>query len=119
MVKTRPAAKILLFCVVLVATILLLPLRVGVWSPDVLSGRSHLIASQRLSDGSEFRVVQYWNHFDFYTTELRHVFPDGHDESWVLDGDDRKRWWIPLNVDESARTVSVPHEIPDAKTIKW
>jgi hypothetical protein len=118
-VRARSAARILLFFFLLVAAILILPLGVGVWSPDVLCGGSHTIASQRLGDGSEFRVVQYWNHVDFYTTELRRIFPDGHHESWVLDGDDRKRWRIPLTVDESARTVSVPQEGATSKTIKW
>jgi len=83
------------------------------------SGRTHTIASLRLSDGSEFEVVQYWNHIDFYNTELRHRLPDGQQQTWVLDGDDHKRWHIPLTVDEAARTVSVPHQGPNLKTIQW
>jgi hypothetical protein len=118
-VKAIRAGKILLLVVLLISAVLLVPLAFGVWVPDVFSGRSHTIASLRLSDGSEFRVVQYWNHIDFYSTELQHIQPGGQHESWVLDGDDRKRWHIPISVDENARTVSVPHEGPNLKTIAW
>jgi hypothetical protein len=65
--------------VTVITAVLLLPLGAGIWLPDVLSGRPYTIALHRLKDGSEFRVVQYWNHADFYTTELRHTFPDGYD----------------------------------------
>jgi hypothetical protein len=101
------------------AAILLLPLAIGVWSPDLLSGRSHTIAQQRLRDGSEFRVVQYWNRVDFYSTELHHVFPDGHDQTWVVDGDDRKRWRIGMTVDENARTVLISDRGGTSRTVKW
>jgi hypothetical protein len=118
-VSTRRAVNFLLVLALVVAALLCLPLAIGVWLPDVFVARSPTIASLRLSDGSEFRVVQYWNHFDFYTTELRHIFPDGPQQTWVLDGDDHKRWRIPLTVDENARTVFVPHQGANLKTIKW
>jgi hypothetical protein len=117
--STQRPVKIFLITVALVGAALLLPLLIGVWLPDVFLGRPQKIASLRLADSTEFEVVQYWNHVDFYTTELRCSLADGQRKTWVLDGDDRKRWHIPISVDESAGTVSVAHDGANLKTIKW
>jgi hypothetical protein len=78
-----------------------------VWLPDVFTGTHHTIASLTLTNGHSFAVVQYWNHTDFYSTELHHRFPDGHVTVDTLDGDDAKSWRVPLTVDEQKRVVTV------------
>ncbi|MFN0069755.1 MAG: hypothetical protein ACKVYV_19225, partial [Limisphaerales bacterium] len=45
-----------------------LPMLLGVWLPDVLTTREHVLAEQRLTGGHSFKVVQYWNRVDFYST---------------------------------------------------
>ena len=84
-----------------------LPLLVGVWLPDVLTTQEHVLAEQRLASGHLFRVVQYWNRVDFYSTELRVTSPDGRTEIHTLDGDDSKSWRLPLTVDKQHRTATV------------
>jgi hypothetical protein len=85
-------------------------LGVGVWLPDVVSNQKHTLAEQVLPNGHSFRVVQYWNHGDFYTTEFQHSFPDGSATTTVLDGDDRKRWSavLEVNADQNTASVSFP-----------
>ena len=98
---------ILLIVGVLVAAVFALPLLVGVWLPDVISASEHTLAEQRLASGHFFRVVQYWNHIDFYSTELRITSPDGSTEAHTLDGDDSKSWRLPLVIDEQRHTATV------------
>ena len=103
--------------VVLVAA-LTLPLSIGVWLPDMFSSRARTLASTKLADGTDFRVVQYWGS-DFYTTELWHTTSDGQQHVEVLDGDDCKSWHVPLSVDSQNRTVSVTLCGDREKTIRW
>jgi len=86
---------------------LFLPLLIGVWLPDVFGGSDRTLASATLTNGYSFQVVQYWNHIDFYTTELRITSPDGKTDTRTLDGDDAKSWSVPMKVDEQLRVVSV------------
>ena len=90
-----------------VAAVLGLPLTIGVWLPDIFLAAPRTLASAALADGSELRVVQYWNHVDFYTTELWHTTPAGQRDIQVLDGDHCKSWFIPMSVDVHHRIVSV------------
>ena len=81
---------------------------------------SRTLAHVTASTGSTYDVVQYWNHVDFYTTELRVTLADGTTKVVTLDGDDAKTWSVPLTVDEvrgvatvvlsghRTRTVSLP-----------
>jgi hypothetical protein len=78
-----------------------------VWLPDVFTGAKHILASVSLADGNSFQIVQYWNHIDFYSTVLHHRKPDGSTETIPLDGDDRKRWKLPITVDEQKKIVTV------------
>jgi hypothetical protein len=86
---------------------LLLPLGIGVWLPDVFTGRLHTLAAYDATNGYRFRVIQYWNNVDFYSTELHIISPDGKTEVRTLDGDDSKSWSVPVVVDETNRVVSV------------
>jgi hypothetical protein len=83
-----------------------LPLLIGVWLPDVIFARQHTLAEQRLATGRTFRVIQYWNRVDFYSTEL-HVISPGDTEVYTLDGDDSKSWRLPLYVDEQNHAATV------------
>jgi hypothetical protein len=94
-------------CVIIFAAISLLPLAVGVWLPDVFLSSPRTLASEETKNGYSFRVIQYWNHVDFYSTELHIISPDGTTAVHTLDGDDSKRWGVPLVVDASNRGVSV------------
>ena len=110
--------------ILLVAGILLvsffgLQLLVGVWLPDVFGSADHTLAEQRLASGQLFRVVQYWNHVDFYSTELRVTSPDGRTETNTLDGDDSKSWRLPLVIDESHHTATVTLDGGRVKTVDW
>ena len=90
-----------------VGLVFLLPLAIGIWIPDVFASTPRTLAAAKLADGGELRVVQYWNHVDFYTTELWHTSPAGSRDVRVLDGDDCKSWCVPLVVDSLNQTVSV------------
>lgn len=106
----KPRTKIVLQIVAFVAgpvVLMLLPLFVGVWLPDVFVDRVYVLAEAKSSDGTQFRVEQFWNHGDFYTTNLLVTYPDGTVTSDTLDWDDAKRWSIPLVVDEKRRTVTI------------
>jgi hypothetical protein len=87
--------------------LLALPLLMGVWLPDVITANEHTLAEERLASGHVFRVVQFWNRVDFYSTELRVTKPDGTTENHTLDGDDSKRWRATLTLDELNHTAEI------------
>lgn len=92
--------------------------RGGIWLPDVLLGNKRCLATAELSSGHRFRVVQYWNNFDFYWTQLEIITPDGHTEVKTLDGDDRARWKILMQVNEERRVVHIEMG-GRGKSIRW
>src|SRR5262245_2451222 len=96
---------ILLIVGLLFSALLSLPLLIGVWLPDVIWTSEHTLAEKQLPSGHSFRVVQYWNRSDFYTTLLRHTSPNGEREWFVLDGDDSKSWSVPLVINEESRSA--------------
>jgi hypothetical protein len=96
-----------------------LPMLIGVWLPDVLTAREHTLAEQRITSGHSFRVVQYWNRVDFYSTELRVTSPDGSTETHTLDGDDSKSWPLPLSIDEQNRTATVTLGRGRVRKVDW
>ena len=97
----------LLIVTLIFGTLFGLPLLIGVWLPDVIGASQHTLAGRRLDSGHTFRVVQYWNRIDFYSTELHVISPDGRTEVQTLDGDDSKSWRLPLTVDEQNHTATV------------
>ena len=99
--------------------LLFVPLLAGIWLPDVISAPRHTLAEQRLASGFSFRVVQYWNRVDFYSTELHVTSPDGRIEVHTLDGDDNKRWRLPLVIDEQRRTATVTLSGKRVKEVDW
>jgi hypothetical protein len=90
-----------------------------VWPPDIFTGAHHTVATCSLSNGHSFAVVQYWNHIDFYSTELHHRFPDGHVAVETLDGDDAKSWRIPITVDVQKQVVTVILSGHRVKTVSY
>jgi hypothetical protein len=96
-----------------------MPLLMGVWLPDVFFARKHTLASDTLANGYSFRVVQYWNRIDFYTTELEVTSPYGQTEVHTLDGDDSKSWRLPLVVDELRRTATVTLGGGRVREVTW
>lgn len=96
----------LVFCTI-VAALWALGLWFGVWLPDVVFAPRSTIAYASLPNGYSFRVMQYWNRVDFYSTELHIVSPDGSRQEHTLDGDDSKSWRVPMTIDESNRVVLV------------
>jgi hypothetical protein len=101
----RLFAKIAGVFAVVLSAVLLLPLMVGVWIPDVINAPVNVLAVQRSRAGETFRVIQYWNHVDFYTTELEYIGTNGLVKRLVLDGDDAKSWRVPLYIDQKGRAV--------------
>lgn len=77
------------------------------------------LASGSSTSGYKFEVIQYWNHVDFYTTELLVDGPDGRREVHVLDGDDRKSWSLPMSIDEVRRVVSVELCGGRSRDVSW
>ncbi len=102
-----------------VVAVLVVPLALGIWLPDVFIGRVHTLAEQRLASGHSFRVIQYWNHVDFYNTELLHTFPDGTVETNVLDADDNKSWSVRLVIYEPHKTATVTLSGGRLTTVNW
>ena len=82
-------------------------LLVGVWLPDIVFAPRSTLSYTNLPSGYTFRVVQYWNRADFYSTELHITAADGRQEMHTLDGDDSKSWKAPMSIDESNRIVVV------------
>jgi len=97
----------------------LLCLSFGVWLPDVFIDCDHILAEKRLPGGDVIQVVQYWNHVDFYSTELVHTSPNGTVRRYVLDGDDDKSWRVPLSVSEWARQATVQLSGKRTKVVYW
>jgi len=110
---------ILLIAGLLLGALFILPLLIGVWLPDVISAPEHTLAEQRLASGHSFRVVQYWNRVDFYSTELRVTSPGGSTETHRLDGDDSKSWRLPLVVDEQRQTATVTLGGGRVRKVDW
>lgn len=109
----------LTFLFVIAVIFLLMPLLMGVWLPDVAFARRHTLAATTLTNGYSFRVVQYWNRFDFYSTELQVTSPDGSTEVHTLDGDDSKSWRLRLVVDELRRTATVTLGGGRVREVDW
>ena len=80
---------------------------VGVWPPDIGSGKRAVLASAESASGERFKVVQFWNGVDFYTTQVEHVSPDGIVDIAVIDGDDRKQWPCSAKVIESEKKLVI------------
>ncbi|HTI72579.1 MAG TPA: hypothetical protein VMF06_21565 [Candidatus Limnocylindria bacterium] len=103
----------------LAVAIFLLPLVIGIWLPDIFGTPVHTLGSLTLTNGYSFRVVQYWNHSDFYTTDLLVMTPGGKTNVMYLDMDDNKTWQVPLKVDEQKRTITVILSGHRARTNNW
>ena len=87
------------------AAVLLLPLCIGVWLPDLWSGAKTL-SDTRTPSGHRFRVVQTWGD-DFYTTELVQTLPNGTERRGLIDGDAGKWWHADLTLDEARQRVTL------------
>ena len=97
---------------------LLLPLSIGAWIPDFF-GQRLTVARARASTGHEFRVTQQWNHLDFYTVSLEVTSPDGRMHRTTLNGDDPKRWRMPLQIDEQDRLAKVTLSSGRVAKVAW
>ena len=78
----------------------------GVWIPD-FTGKSRILGQTVDSTGQRLEVVQFWNHVDFYTTELVVTKTDGTILRKLIDGDSKKGWTARITVDETKRTAAV------------
>jgi hypothetical protein len=113
------------FVIILAAVALLflasfvVPLGLGIWLPDVVFAPIRTLAEEKLESGHSFRVIQYWNHVDFYTTELVHTLPGGRVIQTVLDSDDNKSWSVPMVIDEKGRSVHVTLSGRRLRRISW
>jgi hypothetical protein len=114
----RLTTIMLIVCIASCA-LLALPLSIGIWLPDVFTDSEHVLAERQLASGHSFRVVQYWNRVDFYTTLLRHTSPDGTLETFVLDGDDGKSWSTPLVINEETRSARITLRGGRVKRVFW
>jgi hypothetical protein len=114
------ALKIISLVVCMIVVVLWgLGLLIGVWLPDVAFAPERTLAEQRLASGHTFRVVQYWNRVDFYSTELRVTSPDGRTDTHMLDGDDSKSWRLPLVIDQQHHTATVTLGGGRVRRVDW
>jgi hypothetical protein len=100
-------AKVAAIIVIANVGVLVVQLLVGVWLPDVISAPRNVLAEERRANGESVRVIQYWNHSDFYSTELEYVGTNGILTKCTLDGDDSKSWRAPLIVDWDEKKAKV------------
>ncbi len=106
LVKALTVTAVTLVSFVLAA--LLLPLIIGVWLPDILLGQQRVLAEQTLPTDQTYRVVQYWNYVDFYTTELRVLNADGSRQRCIIDGDDNLHFAADLALGDAPAAASRP-----------
>jgi hypothetical protein len=92
---------------------LALPLAIGVWLPDVFSGKQHTLCSATSATGHRISIVHYWNHVDFYTTEARVTSPDEITSTTLIDGDASKTWGATLEIDPSQKGAT--YTLPDGR----
>jgi hypothetical protein len=78
-----------------------------VWLPEIGSGKVSVLATAESANGERFRVVQFWNGYDFYTTQLEHIDAAGATKVAVIDGDDKKQWSCSLEIVEAEKKVIV------------
>lgn len=96
-----------------------LPMVWGVWIPDMFFAPQRTLATATSPGGYSFRVVQYWNRVDLYSTELHVTSPASSTEIFTLDGDDSKSWSVPLAVNEASRVATVTLSGNRTKDIRW
>ena len=80
---------------------------VGVWPPDIGSRKPALLATAESVSGERFKIVQFWNGVDFYTTQVEDIRPDGTVHIAVIDGDDRKQWPCSAKVIEAEKKLLI------------
>lgn len=119
MMNSRRAAAVALIAAGLAMFLVLGPLAFGVWVPDIVMGKRRTIAEQTFPDGRVFRVEQYWNGVDFYTTEFVLTGPGEERFASQLDGDDRKSWRVPMTVNVEERTAAVTLRGGRTKVVYW
>jgi len=76
-----------------------------VWLPDIWFAPHRVLASMSLKDGSNIKVVEFWNRCDFYTVELQHITMAGETNSVVIDPDSPKVWFCKLRADDKGRVA--------------
>ena len=103
----------------ILAAAFFLPLTIGIWVPDIVYAKKHVIAYAENSTGHTFSVIQYWNRCDFYNTELIHTTPDGQKQITVLDADDNKSWQVPISIDEPNKKVIIDLGNNRTKTVYY
>ena len=111
------AAALVLVLVLLAA--LLLPLRRGIWLPDLVPGQQNELAAAELPSGDRFRVIQYWNDHDFYSVELQHRTPDGTTTTRILDPDSSKIWKAALDIDEANGAAAIRLGSRPLMMVQW
>jgi hypothetical protein len=99
--------------------VLLAALLFHVWLPDVLFAPRRTLATATSTGGYSFRVIQYWNRVDFYSTKLLITSPDNATKVVVLDGDDNKSWSVPIAIDGGTRIARVTLSGGRTKDIQW
>jgi hypothetical protein len=121
MINTRRGGVVgfALIVVGILAALLLLPLLIGIWPPDVFTGRRVLVSEGLCADGTKVEVVQYWGG-DFYMTEMHITAPGGGPKDVrVLDVDDDKEWSLPISIDERKREIRVTLSGNRDRIEKW
>jgi hypothetical protein len=94
-----------------------LPLLVGIWLPDLFVPNDNVLAERQLESGDSFKVIQYWNETCYYTV-LEHRGAAGL-KTQVLDCEDRKRWRVPISVDEKNKTIFVSLGWNGVRKVGW
>jgi hypothetical protein len=114
--------KALLITMLIISMLILillgLPLRIGIWIPDVIAAPRRTLAEQTLTNGHSFKVIQYWD-VDFYTMELQHTSTDGSVNKHFLESEGDKSWSVPLILDEKSKSATVILDGGRTNKINW
>jgi hypothetical protein len=96
--------------IILIASWFCLYYYLGVWPPDIVSERVAVLAAAKSDSGERFEIVQFFNGYESYTTQLKQFSQDGAIHTVVIDGDAFKSWTCSVAVDESEKklTISLP-----------
>jgi len=91
MKSVKRAMKMMGWLVVVVVCVLLIPLKWGVWLPDVVNPKAIVLEELITTNGDHLRLTQLWVG-DGYATEFFHTDKDGQIWTFAIDGDARRVW---------------------------
>ena len=105
--KSLKSVAAIVGCLLIVCSaVLSLPLRWGVWLPDLINPTAIVLDEVKSTNGDHLRLTQLWVG-DGYATEFLHSDMDGRTWIFAIDGDARKAWKGSLNKTNQSFRIGV------------